>query len=150
MYVLAAAALFPFVRNDLALSPKSAAVLAFLGVVQIAGAYALFVEGLKHVTATQASLAGMLEPIANPISLLNAALATSSPCFTRRQWHGRTVSHLVNPANRRAITSRLSVSVRAGECWLADALTKVVLNADSITATRLLEAHHAEALILTA
>ena len=90
------------------------------------------------------------QPIANPISLLNAALATSSPCFTRRQWHGRTVSHLVNPANRRAITSRLSVSVRAGECWLADALTKVVLNADSITATRLLEAHHAEALILTA
>jgi len=65
--VLAAAALFPFVRNDLALSPKSGAVLVFLGVVQIAGAYALFVEGLKHVTATQASLTGMLEPIANPI-----------------------------------------------------------------------------------
>lgn len=65
--VLAAAALFPFVRHDLALSPKSAAVLVFLGVVQIASAYALFVEGLKHVTATQASLAGMLEPIANPV-----------------------------------------------------------------------------------
>lgn len=65
--VLAAAALFPFVRNDFALSAKSGVVLVFLGVVQIAGAYALFVEGLKHVTATQASLAGMLEPIANPI-----------------------------------------------------------------------------------
>ncbi len=65
--VLTAAALFPFVRNDLALSLKSGTVLVFLGVVQIAGAYALFVEGLKHVTATQASLAGMLEPIANPI-----------------------------------------------------------------------------------
>lgn len=65
--VLAAAVLFPFVRNDLALSLKSAAVLVFLGVVQIAGAYSLFVEGLKHVTATQASLAGMLEPIANPV-----------------------------------------------------------------------------------
>ena len=35
--------------------------------IQIAGAYALFVEGIKHVTATQASLIGMLEPIANPI-----------------------------------------------------------------------------------
>jgi DME family drug/metabolite transporter len=68
--VLAAAALFPFVRNDLALSVKSAVVLVFLGVVQIAGAYALFVEGLKHVTATQASLAGMLEPIANPVWVL--------------------------------------------------------------------------------
>ena len=65
--VLAAAALFPFVHDDLALSLRSGAVLVFLGIVQIAGAYALFVEGLKSVTATQASLAGMLEPIANPI-----------------------------------------------------------------------------------
>ena len=89
------------------------------------------------------------QPISNPISLRNAALATSSPSFTRRRWHGRTVSHLVNPANRRAITSCLSVSVRAAECWLADALTKVVLNADAATAARLLETHHADALILT-
>ena len=65
--VLAALALFPWVRNDLAVSPASAAVLIFLGVVQIAGAYALFVHGLRFVTATQASLVGMLEPIANPI-----------------------------------------------------------------------------------
>ena len=86
----------------------------------------------------------------NPISLRNAALATSSPCFTRRQWRGRTVSHLINPVNRRAVAENVSVSVRAGECWLADALTKVVLNADPTTARRLLETHHAEALILTA
>jgi DME family drug/metabolite transporter len=30
-------------------------------------AYALFVAGLKHVTATQAALVGMLEPVSNPI-----------------------------------------------------------------------------------
>ena len=90
------------------------------------------------------------QPLANPISLRNAALATSSPCFTRRQWRGHTISHLVNPANRQAIAENFSVSVRASECWLADALTKVVLNADDATATRLLEAHHAEAFILTA
>jgi drug/metabolite transporter (DMT)-like permease len=65
--VLTAAVLLPFVAHDLALTPKSAAVLAFLGLVQIAGAYALFVQGLKHVTATQASFAGMIEPIANPV-----------------------------------------------------------------------------------
>ena len=65
--VLTAVAILPFVADDLALTPKSAAVLAFLGLVQIAGAYTLFVQGLKLVTATQASLAGMLEPIANPI-----------------------------------------------------------------------------------
>ena len=65
--VLAALALLPFVKDDLAVSAASALVLTFLGVIQIAGAYALFVEGLKHVTATQASLTGMLEPISNPI-----------------------------------------------------------------------------------
>jgi len=68
--VLAAAALLPFVWNDLALSAKSAGVLAFLGVFQLAGAYALFVAGIRHVTATEASIVGMLEPIANPIWVL--------------------------------------------------------------------------------
>ena len=66
--VLAAAVLFPFVASDLApASGWSAAVLLFLGVFQIAGAYALFVAGIKHVTATEASLIGMLEPVANPV-----------------------------------------------------------------------------------
>lgn len=62
-----AAVLLPFVAHDLALTPKSLLVLLFLGVVQIAIAYALFVRGLKHVTATQASLTGMLEPVMNPL-----------------------------------------------------------------------------------
>jgi thiamine biosynthesis lipoprotein len=90
------------------------------------------------------------QPVSNPISLRNAALATSSPCFTRRQWRGRAVSHLVNPFHRRAIAESVSVSVRASECWLADALTKVVLTTDPATAARLLELHDAEAWILSA
>ncbi len=65
--VLAALALFPVVRGELAVTPLSGVVLTLLGVVQIAGAYALFVSGLRHVTATEASLVGMLEPVANPI-----------------------------------------------------------------------------------
>jgi drug/metabolite transporter (DMT)-like permease len=65
--VFAVLALLPFVAKDLALSPKSAAILAFLGVFQLACAYVLFVKGLKLVTATQASLIGMAEPVANPI-----------------------------------------------------------------------------------
>jgi drug/metabolite transporter, DME family len=65
--VLACAALLPFVAGDLALTARSAAILLFLGVFQLAGAYVLFVRGLRHVTATQASLLGMLEPIANPV-----------------------------------------------------------------------------------
>jgi len=68
--VFTAAVLFPFVANDLHLTMKSFLVLAGLGVFQIAMAYMLFVRGLKYVTATQASLTGMLEPVANPIWVL--------------------------------------------------------------------------------
>jgi len=68
--VFIALAMLPFVADDLALTPKSLAVFAFLGVFQIALAYAAFVKGLKYVTATQASLTGMLEPVANPIWVL--------------------------------------------------------------------------------
>ncbi len=65
--VVTAAAVLPFVASDLTLTPRSAAAYLFLGVFQLAGAYALFVRGIRHVTATEASLVGMLEPIANPI-----------------------------------------------------------------------------------
>jgi drug/metabolite transporter (DMT)-like permease len=67
--VIGALALLPYVAvtSGLALTLKSAAVLGFLGVFQIALAYALFVRGLRDVTATQASLTGMIEPVSNPI-----------------------------------------------------------------------------------
>lgn len=65
--VAVAATLLPFVAHDFALSLQSLIVLALLGVFQIAFPYVLFVRGLRYVTATQASLTGMLEPIANPI-----------------------------------------------------------------------------------
>jgi DME family drug/metabolite transporter len=68
--VVLAIALLPFVWNDLALTTTSFLVLLFLGVFQIGIAYAFFVKGLQHVTATQASLTGMLEPVANPIWVL--------------------------------------------------------------------------------
>jgi drug/metabolite transporter (DMT)-like permease len=65
--VLTAAVLLPFVAADLSLAPRSAVVLGLLGSVQLAGAYVLFVKGIRHVTATRASLIGMAEPIANPV-----------------------------------------------------------------------------------
>ena len=68
--VFIAVALLPFVADDLALTPKSLGGLLFLGVFQIGLAYAAFVKGLRHVTATEASLTGMLEPVANPIWVL--------------------------------------------------------------------------------
>ena len=68
--VLIAAALLPVVASDPALTPRSLAGLAFLGVFQIGLAYAAFVKGLRHVTATEASLTGMIEPVANPVWVL--------------------------------------------------------------------------------
>ncbi len=65
--VLTALVLAPFIASDPGLTPRAAAVLVYLGTVQIAGAYVLFVRGIAHVPATQASLIGMLEPVANPI-----------------------------------------------------------------------------------
>jgi len=83
------------------------------------------------------------------IRLREGALATSSPNFTRKLWRGRWVSHLVNPIRRTAVTGAISVSVRASECWLADALTKVVINAPDLAPT-LLARHGAEAIVMTA
>lgn len=68
--VFIALALLPFVGGDLGLTGPSLAGLAFLGVFQIGFAYAAFVKGLRHVTATEASLTGMLEPVANPVWVL--------------------------------------------------------------------------------
>ena len=65
--VVTALVVLPFVFHDLSLTTRSAGVFLFLGIFQLAGAYALFVRGIRHVTATEASLVGMLEPIANPL-----------------------------------------------------------------------------------
>jgi drug/metabolite transporter (DMT)-like permease len=68
--VLTAAVVFPFVARDLSLTPTSALAYLLLGLFQLAGAYVLFVRGVRFVTATEASLVGMLEPIANPLWVL--------------------------------------------------------------------------------
>jgi DME family drug/metabolite transporter len=65
--VLTALAVLPFVAPNLSLSLTSLGVLLFLGAFQIALAYSLFAKGLAYVTATQASITGMLEPICNPM-----------------------------------------------------------------------------------
>jgi drug/metabolite transporter, DME family len=77
--MLCVAAMLPFVADDLALTAKSFGVLAFMGLFQLAAAYILFTRGLAYVTATQASLTGMLEPVANPIWVLLFLGETPSP-----------------------------------------------------------------------
>ncbi len=90
-----------------------------------------------------------IHSLPHSIELSNAALATSSPGVTECQWRDQTVSHLVNPNSRRAVTGNISVTVRAKECWLADALTKVVFNAPAL-AEKLMNKHHAEAYVFSA
>jgi drug/metabolite transporter, DME family len=65
--VLAALALAPFVLRDAAIGTRSLVILALLGTFQLAAAYVLFLRGIAHVPAAQASVVGMLEPVANPI-----------------------------------------------------------------------------------
>ncbi len=75
--VLTALAVLPFI--DFALSPIELGILVFLGAFQIALAYFLFTRGLTFITATQASLTGMLEPICNPIWVLLVVGERPSP-----------------------------------------------------------------------
>jgi len=56
-----------FVPHPFAIPLRDFAILAFLGVVQIGCAYALFVKGLEAITAAEASIISLLEPVLNPI-----------------------------------------------------------------------------------
>lgn len=106
--VVLALALLPFVAHDLALTMRSFLTFVFLGVFQIGLAYASFVKGLKSVTATQASLTGMLEPVANPIWVLlllgerpsTYAIAGGAIVLAAIAWHtmmGEPVSEMPAP-----------------------------------------------------
>jgi drug/metabolite transporter, DME family len=65
--LLAAGVLAPLVAPGFTLTARSAAILVFLGTIQLAGAYLLFVAGLRLVPAARAALVSMLEPVANPL-----------------------------------------------------------------------------------
>ena len=141
---------------DLGGIAKGFAVDAAIEVLRGRGVEAALVNagGDLRVFGPQPSMIHLRHPthpqtFAHAINLQRAALATSSPCFTEHQWCGQRVSHLVNPRRSIAITGPVSVTVRAGECWLADALTKVVLNAPR-RAEKLLAKYEAEAFMLTA
>jgi len=104
--VLTAASVAPFI--DFGLTPVELVVLVFLGAFQIALAYFLFTRGLAFVTATQASLTGMLEPICNPVWVLlflgerpsSFAIAGAVVVLAAITWHtlsGETAVELPAP-----------------------------------------------------
>lgn len=65
--LLAAGLALPFAWDRLALDGKGVALILFLGIVQMGISYIFFVRGLTAVTAAEASLIGMLEPVLNPV-----------------------------------------------------------------------------------
>ena len=97
--VLTSLAVLPFVARDLRLTTASFAILVLLGIFQIGLAYFLFARGLAFVTATQASITGMLEPICNPMWVFlflgerpsPYAIAGAAVVLTAIAWHTVTV-----------------------------------------------------------
>lgn len=57
----------PFITEVRELSFNNLWMLLFLGVFQIAFAYALFSYGIKKILAVEASIISMLEPVLNPV-----------------------------------------------------------------------------------
>src|SRR5437762_7122207 len=69
--LLAAAVTAPWAWQAVpSMSTPGAAVLVYLGVVQLGLAYLLFTRGVRRVPAAEASLISMLEPVLNPVWVL--------------------------------------------------------------------------------
>lgn len=77
------------------------------------------------------------------------AVATSAGYYSvQENRYGEKVTPLIHPGSRRTASDKVSVSVLASTCTIADALTKVV-HADPIGTTKLLESYGAKAVILS-
>ncbi len=82
-------------------------------------------------------------------TLTNAALASSSSVETLIRQEDRWIHHGIDPRSGCPAAPHLGVTVRARECWIADALTKVIL-VDAQAGARLLERYEAEAWVVSA
>lgn len=60
--------LLPWVITfDVALSPAQGTLIILLGVIQMGVPYALFAYSVKHISATEAVLISLMEPLLNPL-----------------------------------------------------------------------------------
>lgn len=89
---------------------------------------------------------GEVQPL---VTLCESALATSAHYFSQRTIDGVRRSPIFDPRTLQLSGKRLSVSVQASECWLADALCKVVWLAGA-AALPLLAKHGARAWVMDA
>jgi len=65
--ILVAMICIPFLLSMEAISISDLWMVSFLGVFQIAVAYAFFASGLKRILAVEASIISMVEPVFNPV-----------------------------------------------------------------------------------
>lgn len=65
--ILVALICIPFILELEAISFNDLWMVTFLGVFQIAAAYAIFTYGIKRIMAIEASIISMLEPVLNPV-----------------------------------------------------------------------------------
>ncbi|MEJ2105482.1 MAG: EamA family transporter [Ignavibacteriaceae bacterium] len=65
--IIVAAICLPFLFSLELLSSSDFLMVTFLGVFQIAFAYAFFSAGLKRIYAVEASIISMIEPVLNPV-----------------------------------------------------------------------------------
>lgn len=65
--VIVAIVCFPFITSLEVLTFSDLWMVTFLGVFQIALAYAFFASGLKRIYAVEASIIAMVEPVLNPV-----------------------------------------------------------------------------------
>ncbi|MCW9094912.1 MAG: DMT family transporter [Ignavibacteriaceae bacterium] len=68
--ILVAIISFPFMFSLETLTTSDLWMVTFLGVFQIAIAYAFFSAGLKRIYAVEASIISMIEPVLNPVWVL--------------------------------------------------------------------------------
>ena len=83
------------------------------------------------------------------VAVRDAAVATSAHYFARRQVNGVARAPIFHPLRRLLAGEARSVTVQAAECWVADALCKVVWLAGA-AALPLLRAHGARAWVFDA
>lgn len=65
--ILVALICIPFLSSLEGISFSDAWMVSFLGIFQIALAYAFFASGLKRIYAVEASIISMIEPVLNPV-----------------------------------------------------------------------------------
>ena len=93
------------------------------GVVNAGGDLRVFGAQSEVVHVRLPGSPGTLAPL---LVLRDRAVATSAHYFAQREIDGRLVAPICDPRHHRLAAEARSVSVVARECWLADALCKVV------------------------